>query len=265
MKPEPTPRCCGSPSPAAGERGSGGSAVCGIGHAEAAEELEHVVVELAAEPPRAARARSVVRMLTTAGPTFSTSSVKSGRPWARTGSGASDASRPSEARGRRRRGDRPASGGRGSMRHGRYPSRGDGGVTNAGERAIGAEARAYGFLRSSAAANIFSVAGGVSPMIVTHQSPWRCASVEVAPIAANIGLRMALGPIRLDEDRDVGQAVGVDALDHRRRRRRRPAASSGASIWRLTQLTWRKPGASWRMVQPSASSRVGVSTGLTTR
>ena len=29
-------------------------------------------------PPRAARARSVVRMLTTAGPTFSTSSVKSG-------------------------------------------------------------------------------------------------------------------------------------------------------------------------------------------
>ena len=32
-----------------------------------------------------------------------------------------------------------------------------------------------------------SVIGGVSPMTVTHQSPWRCASVEVAPIAAITG------------------------------------------------------------------------------
>jgi len=50
------------------------------------------------------------------------------------------------------------------------------------------KARAYGFLRSSAAANIRRVAGGVSPTTVTHQSPRRCASVDVAPTAAIIGL-----------------------------------------------------------------------------
>jgi hypothetical protein len=41
------------------------------------------------EPARAAFARSVVRMPTTAGPTFSTNSVKSGRPCAPTGVAAS--------------------------------------------------------------------------------------------------------------------------------------------------------------------------------
>ena len=63
MKPEPTPRCCGSSSPPRGPRARVGAA--GQRDAEAAEELLDVRIDLAAARGTAAL---VVRMLTTAGP-----------------------------------------------------------------------------------------------------------------------------------------------------------------------------------------------------
>jgi hypothetical protein len=72
MKPEPTPRCCGSssPPPRGARRGSGAARQR---DAEAAEELLHVGVDVRRRRPHAPRSR--VRMLTTDGPT-----VKSARP-----------------------------------------------------------------------------------------------------------------------------------------------------------------------------------------
>ena len=65
MKPEPTPRCCGSSSSPRGVAAR--RAAAGMGNAEAAEEFFHAGVDLARCRPAAPRA-SVVRMFTTDGP-----------------------------------------------------------------------------------------------------------------------------------------------------------------------------------------------------
>ena len=85
-KPEPTPRCCGcSSSPPRGVPRRPGLGVPGMGMPKRRKNSSIC----GSISPRLARlGRSVVRILTTLGPTRSTNSVKSGRPlsaWACTG------------------------------------------------------------------------------------------------------------------------------------------------------------------------------------
>ena len=133
-----------------------------------------------------ARPRSMVRMLTTAGPTFSTSSVKSGRPCASPAAGArraEQAERKREQRGQARRGNATgAARARATWRVRRGATR----LAKA-KRNGSANREPTAFCARAPRRTFCSVAGGVSPMTVTHQSPWRCVSVEVAPIAASIG------------------------------------------------------------------------------
>jgi hypothetical protein len=124
-------------------------------------------------PPMRARARSVVRMLTTAGPTRSASSVKSGSSrvaCASTGAGAAapraSVTAASTASAGRRRSDS-------RTRMSQLPLNE---TWNIGQRS-----------RFNAAAKRCSVANGTSPTTVTHQSPCCCISVWVAPSAACTG------------------------------------------------------------------------------
>jgi len=125
-------------------------------------------------PPRPARARSVVRMLTTAGPTFSTSSVKSGKPpCAHAGCGATKvvSTKPTAMvpdRRMRANAERIEMESCGCM-----------------SKASPGRDSPY-LLCSSPLANAFSVVTGTSPTTVIHQSPWRRISVCVAPIVVSI-------------------------------------------------------------------------------
>ena len=205
-------------------------------------------------------------MLTTAGPTFSTRSVKSGRPCARAGArrGRREQAERQRERGVRQAARRRAAAKTSEVRHG-VSRIGTTSKSRTMAEADGVRASRRdslrAFLRSSAAANILSVAGGTSPTTVTHQSPCRCARVDGgAQVDANIGLAWRSARIRLDEHRHVGQAVGIDRLQHRRRRARRRLARRLDLAADAADRAG-SPAPAWRIVQPSASRRVGVSAG----
>ena len=93
MKPEPTPRCCGSSSPRGPDRGPGRP---GMGMPKRRKNSS-MLGSTSPAPGALARPRSMVRMLTTEGPTRSTSSVKSGKACADTTGGSASAAAPSTA------------------------------------------------------------------------------------------------------------------------------------------------------------------------